>query len=62
MYHWKCLVNIYNNDAGYTVAQDKDYEAHLYGTKLVAHMEDLWKEDFTSIQINRPHNVVQKSA
>ena len=37
-------MNLYNNDAGYRVAQDKHCEAHLHGialTKLVAHMEDL---------------------
>ena len=47
------------------VAQNNDCEAQLHGialTKLVAHMKDLQKEDFTSIQINRPHKVVQESA
>jgi len=31
-------------------------------SKISTHMEDLRKEDFTSIQTNRPHNVVQELA
>jgi len=45
-------VNLYNTDAGYKVAQEKDCEAQLHGialAKLVAHMEDFRNEDFTSI-------------
>ena len=58
-------MSLYNNDTGYRVAQDKDCKAQLLGialAKLVAHMEDLWKEEFTSIYTNRPHKVVQESA
>ena len=58
-------MNLYNTDDGYKVAQDNDCEAQLHGIalkELVAHMEDLRKEEFTSIQINKPHKVVQESA
>ena len=59
----KCLMNLYNNDAGYRVAQNKDCEAQLHEialAKLVACMEDLRKKDFISIR--RPHKAVQESA
>ena len=51
----KCLKNLYNNDAGYRVAQNKDCEAQLHEivlAELVTCMEDLLKKDFISIQIN----------
>ena len=58
----KCLMNLYNTDAGYRVVQDNDCEAQLNGialTKFVAHMEDLRKEDFTSIQINTSQSCIR---
>jgi len=33
--HWKCLVNLYNNDAGYRVAQNKECEAQAQYMKLL---------------------------
>jgi len=64
VYHWKYLMNPYNNDAEYRVAQNKDCEAQLHEialANLVACMEDLRKKDFISIQINmhacRPQKV-----
>ena len=61
-------MNLYNNDAGYRVAQNKDYKALLHEialAELVACMEDLRKNlkilsvfKFTC----RPHKAVQESA
>jgi len=48
-------MNLYNNDAGYRVAQNKDCETQLHEialAELVACMKDLRKKDFISIQIN----------
>jgi len=42
-------MNLYNNDAGYRVAQNKDYKALLHEialAELVACMEDLRKKDY----------------
>ena len=52
-YHQKCLVNLYNKARALDrAAQDKDCEAQLHGNalaELVAHMEDLWKEDIATV-------------
>jgi len=52
-YHRKYLVNLYNRAKGLDRAtQDKDSEADLHGiafAELVAHMEDLWKEDIAPV-------------
>jgi len=52
-YHHKCLVNLYNRARALDRAtQDKHGEADLHGiafAELVAHMEDLWKENIAPV-------------